>query len=123
MGVARNILHNELLFGKDGVPAVPWVTLRDNATETMVGWSFLVDGRTVWPVDGKAWVMQKVNKHTCPEKAIHQRASRSNRTMEGEGGRAVRAGYDSAHGEAVRSAARHCRLARLRPGGPQHPTS
>lgn len=57
-GVTRQILCQELMFGK--TPAIPWHALYDDPTQGAVGWSFLRDQRTAWPVEGAQWIMERV---------------------------------------------------------------
>ena len=42
------------------MPAVPWTELFDDPSNASVGWSFIDDTRTRWPVDGKEWLFQRI---------------------------------------------------------------
>jgi hypothetical protein len=54
---AQRVMREDLLFcsGKQQseVPAIDWNLLRDNPTDSRLGWNFLQDQRTRLPVDGK----------------------------------------------------------------------
>ena len=60
---AREILHEHLLLveqpGAAQIPLVPWDSLRDDPTQGKLGWSFLQDSRTCWPVDGRKWLLHR----------------------------------------------------------------
>jgi hypothetical protein len=45
------------------VPEIPWFKIRDNLINTTLGWSFLDDERTKWPVDGKQWLFERIAKY------------------------------------------------------------
>ncbi|KAI7592076.1 hypothetical protein KC316_g2508 [Hortaea werneckii] len=54
----------EIRFASDeqDVPAVPWKDLFDNPSNDSDGWSFVDDTRTPWPVDGRRWLFERVQK-------------------------------------------------------------
>jgi superfamily II DNA helicase RecQ len=62
---ARRTLISDLLHcgeGRTDVPEVPWPSMRDNATNEAVGWSFLQDQRTQWPVKGERWLLDRIQQ-------------------------------------------------------------
>jgi hypothetical protein len=63
---ARRSLREELLYGDQPgaapIPAVPWASMRDDPTQGAVGWSFLQDGRTQWPVPGEEWMVDRMGQ-------------------------------------------------------------
>lgn len=62
----RSLLCNRLLFtdDQDPVPVIPWGALYDDVTHSAVGWSFLKDTRTTWPVDGPEWLLRRIRHST-----------------------------------------------------------
>jgi hypothetical protein len=42
------------------VPPIDWAGMRDNMSESKVGWSFLDDIRNPWSVDGPWWLFKRV---------------------------------------------------------------
>ncbi|KAL4982976.1 hypothetical protein BDW68DRAFT_194792 [Aspergillus falconensis] len=52
IGQFRGFIH--------GVLAIPWDQLFDNPTEGTPGWSFLQDPRTLWPVAGGTWLVDRL---------------------------------------------------------------
>jgi superfamily II DNA or RNA helicase len=56
---ALGLLTDSLLLCKD-LPAVPWQSMCDNPVNRTPGWSFLKDKRTRWPVDGRTWMLNRV---------------------------------------------------------------
>ncbi|KAI9034735.1 uncharacterized protein KD926_006348, partial [Aspergillus affinis] len=61
VGVTRGLLDQLLFSSADQLaPAIPWGRLYDNPIEGKAGWSFLQDSRTVWPVEGKRWLIDRV---------------------------------------------------------------
>lgn len=64
----REFLCQKLLFGQE-IPAIPWDGLYDDPTASAVGWSFLKDPRTQWPVNGSQWLFHLIRTHP----AIRQR--------------------------------------------------
>jgi hypothetical protein len=58
----RDLLVNRLMFDQEGseIPLIPWTKLFDDPSEGGVGWSFLKDQRTPWPVDGSRWLIDRV---------------------------------------------------------------
>jgi hypothetical protein len=60
---ARRILTEELLYCPEkAVPAIPWVTMRDNPTNESSRWNFLQDARTRWPVQGERWMLDWIEQ-------------------------------------------------------------
>ena len=66
---ARMILMRDLMMiGLDAVgdinegqvPPIDWAGMRDNMSESKVGWSFLDDIRNPWSVDGPWWLFKRV---------------------------------------------------------------
>ncbi|KAJ5860055.1 uncharacterized protein N7529_007365 [Penicillium soppii] len=74
----RQILHEELLFSQaSSVPSIPWQAMFDDPTETAHGWSFLKDTRTVWPVAGSEWMVNRVrNERPLQQRFIESSAGR-----------------------------------------------
>ncbi|KAJ5863522.1 uncharacterized protein N7529_001349 [Penicillium soppii] len=74
----RQILHEELLFSQaSSVPTIPWQAMFDDPTETAHGWSFLKDTRTVWPVAGSEWMVNRVrNERPLQHRFIESSAGR-----------------------------------------------
>lgn len=60
----RQLLRESMLLGDQPgagrIPPVPWPHLWDDPTKTRLGWSFLRDQRTWWPVDGTRWLRMRV---------------------------------------------------------------
>jgi hypothetical protein len=54
----------EIMFAADEqeVPAVPWNDLFDDPSNDSDGWSFVDDTRTPWPVDGRRWLFERIQK-------------------------------------------------------------
>ncbi|RAQ58266.1 hypothetical protein COH20_007739 [Aspergillus flavus] len=65
------ILCDDLMFGQ--TPVISWQTLYDDPTQTAVGWSFLRDSRTKWPVDGATWLRERVREPGVQKQFIHYR--------------------------------------------------
>jgi superfamily II DNA helicase RecQ len=63
----RRLLFEELLFSSnkstDGVPPVPWDSLRDDPTNERPGWNFLHDPRSHLPVNGETWLFNQVGRN------------------------------------------------------------
>jgi superfamily II DNA or RNA helicase len=57
---ALGLLTDGLLYGE--LPAVPWQSMCDNPVNQTPGWSFLKDRRTRWPVDGRTWMLDRVEE-------------------------------------------------------------
>lgn len=59
---ARKTLFDDVLLGgdSDGVPAVPWEAIHDDPTNGEVGWNFVRDQRSRFPVDGKDWLFRRI---------------------------------------------------------------
>ncbi|UDD65536.1 hypothetical protein AFCA_012713 [Aspergillus flavus] len=65
------ILCDNLMFGE--TPVIPWQALYDDPTQGAVGWSFLRDSRTKWPVDGATWLIERVRELGVQKQFIHHR--------------------------------------------------
>lgn len=65
------ILCDNLMFGE--TPVFPWQALYDDPTQGAVGWSFLRDSRTKWPVDGATWLIERVREPGVQKQFIHHR--------------------------------------------------
>ena len=59
---ARRALFEDLLFAEEGgeVPEVPWARMYDDPVNGQVGWNFIRDQRTRWPVDGGEWLFRRI---------------------------------------------------------------
>lgn len=49
-----------LLAADQPPPTIPWATLTDDPSEQSPGWSFLQDSRTLWPVRGDRWLIDRL---------------------------------------------------------------
>lgn len=68
---ARTMLIDELLHGEP--PAVPWASMCDNPVNRTPGWSFLKDRRTRWPVDGRMWMLDRLEDDTRMQRRFYTR--------------------------------------------------
>jgi hypothetical protein len=68
---ARTLLTDELLHGEP--PAVPWASMCDNPVNRTPGWSFLKDRRTRWPVDGRTWMLDRLEGDTRMQRQFYTR--------------------------------------------------
>jgi len=58
---AQALCVNELLLQRTArapIPSVDWDSLRDDPSNSSVGWNFLQDRRSRWPLDGDTWLWQ-----------------------------------------------------------------
>jgi superfamily II DNA helicase RecQ len=67
---AVRLLTDRLLLCKD-LPAVPWQSMCDNPVNRTPGWSFLKDRRTRWPVDGRTWMLNRVEESRVMRKKFY----------------------------------------------------
>lgn len=44
----------------DEFPTIPWSSIEDDHSEARIGYSFVDDERTPWPVDGPRWLLRRV---------------------------------------------------------------
>lgn len=58
----RKALFEDVLFGgsRKGMPIIPWDKLHDDPTNGEVGWNFIHDQRNQLPVNGQAWLFERV---------------------------------------------------------------
>ena len=63
---ARRALLEDLMFASDAkdVPAVPWTELYDDPSNDDIGWSFIRDQRSRFPVDGTDWLHQRIGSRS-----------------------------------------------------------
>ncbi|GAB7327445.1 hypothetical protein MBLNU13_g11330t1 [Cladosporium sp. NU13] len=72
----------EIMFAADEqeVPAVLWTDLFDDPSNDSDGWSFVDNSRTPWPVDGRRWLFERIQKRPeCRQRFVSdQTANRIN---------------------------------------------
>ncbi|KAL8686415.1 MAG: hypothetical protein Q9218_007122 [Villophora microphyllina] len=59
---AQSLCTNELLWHRTtgvAAPSLDWDSLRDDRSNASVGWNFLQDQRSSWPVQGDSWLFQR----------------------------------------------------------------
>ncbi|CAG8164700.1 unnamed protein product [Penicillium salamii] len=58
----QDLLSYDILYLSTMTPApvIPWSTLADDPLEASAGWSFLLDSRTLWPVNGAKWLIDRI---------------------------------------------------------------
>jgi hypothetical protein len=62
---ARQSLFEDVLLvsGRDEIPSVPWDSLHDDPTNGEMGWNFMHDQRSRFPVDGRDWLFRRIQGH------------------------------------------------------------
>jgi hypothetical protein len=62
---ARQSLFEDVLLvsRRDEIPSVPWDSLHDDPTNGEMGWNFMHDQRSRFPVDGRNWLFQRIQSH------------------------------------------------------------
>lgn len=62
---ARQSLFEDVLLVSDReeVPTVPWESLHDDPTNGEMGWNFMHDQRSRFPVDGREWLFRRIQSH------------------------------------------------------------
>jgi len=62
----RRALLEDLMFASDAkdVPAVPWAELYDDPSNDDIGWSFIRDQRSRFPVEGTDWLHERIGSRS-----------------------------------------------------------
>lgn len=62
----RRALLEDLMFASDAkdVPAVPWTELYDDPSNDDIGWSFIRDQRSRFPIEGTDWLYERIGSRS-----------------------------------------------------------
>ena len=62
----RRTLFEDMLFAqsREELPHIPWEVLFDNPTNSEVGWNFINDQRSRFPIDGRGWLSERIQSQS-----------------------------------------------------------